>query len=390
MKTAVKMMNALLPSPHIKSTLVSPHQSRHSFPPHISFTNNNLTKGRSSLAAIQLQPPCVASIPFQPTNDEAYLQAEFGGRGVTFDPIGDIDGRRSSVVKMELDNGTMAAMMLPAALVTSFKVPMWHGETLEMLHTQVSEGVDGQGAVIRGGVSLDMRLQTDDGFWSTSTWRLVDVRGSSDTSIKVELVSCDVKGAIEVRHILKLQEDTLSSELVVSNSGSSKLQFMGSFISHLTVSTPDATYAVGLEGSDFVDMPPLRSNFSFFPPDMNMELDLNESSTNHHKANYEGATEKGRIGEENDSYKHLTDKLSRIYNYAPSAFTVIDRGRRNSLIVGRKGFDELYLFSPGSEHEFYSKYAYVCVGQSAMLKPVTVGCEETWRGAQSLRNPSLE
>ncbi|CAM8980892.1 unnamed protein product [Rhodiola kirilowii] len=384
-------LNTILSS-QPKSTLLSSittSKTLHSFPSHISI-NNNFFKKSTFTTSSQLHPPQVASIPLQPpSNDsEAYLQAEFGGRGVTFDAIGVIDGQRSSVVKMELDNGTMATMMLPSGLVTSFKVKMWHGETLEMLHTQVSEGVDG--AMIRGGVCLDLSFQIDDGIWSPSGWRLLDVRGSSDTSIQVELVNCDDNDAVGIRYILRLQEDTFSSELVVSNSGSSKIQFMGSFVTHLTVSTPDATYAVGLEGSDFVDRLPLMSNFSFFPPDIeeqNKELDLNEawSEKNHQKVNLA----EGRIGEENDSYKHLTEKLCRIYTYAPSGFTIIDRGRRNSLIVGRQGFDELYLFSPGSQYDFYSKYAYVCVGQSAMLKPVVLDSEETWRGVQSLRNPSL-
>lgn len=152
--------------------------------------------------------------------------------------------------------------------------------------------------------------------------------------MQVELIGCDAKGAADVRIILRLQEDTLSSELIVSNSGSSELQFMGSFITHLTVSTPDATYAVGLEGSDFSDRAPLMSRFSFFPPDIDeqyKEHDLDEpwklvwDEKNRQKGNNKGDNEDGRIGEEDDSYKHLTDNMCRIYTYAPSAFTIIDR-----------------------------------------------------------------
>jgi hypothetical protein len=47
-----------------------------------------------------------------------------------------------------------------------------------------------------------------------------------------------------------------------------------------------------------------------------------------------------------------------------------------------------YLFSPGSSYEYYSTYSYVCVGQSAVLKPIIVGPQEQWRGGQQLHNPN--
>ena len=43
--------------------------------------------------------------------------------------------------------------MLPSSLITSYKTPMWHGGTVELLHTSVSKGENG-GAVIQAGVSL--------------------------------------------------------------------------------------------------------------------------------------------------------------------------------------------------------------------------------------------
>lgn len=65
------------------------------------------------------------------------------------------------------------------------------------------------------------------------------------------------------------------------------------------------------------------------------------------------------------------------------------QGRRNSVVVGREGFDELYMFSPGSNHDLYGQYAYICVGQAAVLKPIIIGSEEVWRGGQHLHNPNL-
>ena len=85
--------------------------------------------------------------------------------------------------------------------------------------------------------------------------------------MQVELVSRNSQDMIEAKYILTLHQDLLSSELVFLNSRSSSLRVMGSVISHLTVSTPEATYAVGLEGSSFYSRPPFLSNFSIIAPE---------------------------------------------------------------------------------------------------------------------------
>ena len=70
-------------------------------------------------------------------------------------------------------------------------------------------------------------------------------------------------------------------------------------------------------------------------------------------------------------------------------FFCFKQGRRNSVVVRRDGFKELYMFSPGCNHEYYSKYTYICVGQSAVLEPITLGPEDVWKGEQHLHNPNL-
>lgn len=59
------------------------------------------------------------------------------------------------------------------------------------------------------------------------------------------------------------------------------------------------------------------------------------------------------------------------------------------MVVGRNGFEETYLYSPGSRVESYSKDAYICVGQAAVLQPIVLGPEEVWKGGQYLQNPNL-
>ncbi|PPS17569.1 hypothetical protein GOBAR_AA03029 [Gossypium barbadense] len=285
--------------------------------------------------------------------------------------------------KMGLDNGSTATLMLPSGLITSYKAPMWHGSTVELLHTSVSEGDDGE-AVIQGGVSLALNYEDDNEVpWSPSTWVLRDIRGNSKDSIKVELISRDTDNMVETRHIVTLGEDILTSEISVTNSNSSPLQWTGSIISHLTVSSPEATYALGLEGSNFHNVPPFLSNFGIIPSDLDEENDSEISQL----------------------WKQMG--LKGIYTCAPRFFTLIDRiiygypnpqseqadvkhcGRRNSVVVGRDGFDEVYMYSPGSSHEIYGEYSFICVGQSTLLKPIMLGPGEVWRGSQHLHNPNM-
>ncbi|XP_028780163.1 protein NDH-DEPENDENT CYCLIC ELECTRON FLOW 5 [Neltuma alba] len=343
--------------------------------------------------------PLVASVPYQPLNVD-YLEGEFSGHGVTFEGVGE-----SCVAKMELQNGSTATLMLPSGLITSYKSPMWHGEKMELLHTAVSEGEDGE-AIIQGGLSLNLNFQTDDGevSWSPTNWVLHDIRGNPEESIQVELKSRTSEDVVELKYVVNLREDTLGSELEVTNLRSVPIQMTGSILSHLTVSTPDATYAMGLERSNYSSKPPFASEFFLSPPDFSQEglgkiwnflaqkqlfPRWGAKNQNSNEAESSQLEDDGDANdEEMDNYKHLGEQISLVYTNAPRSFTVIDRGRRNSVLVGRNGFDEMYLFSPGSRVEIYSKYAYICVGQAAALKPILLKPEGVWIGGQRLHNPN--
>lgn len=294
---------------------------------------------------------------------------------------------------------------------------MWHGGLLELLHTLVSEGEEEEGgAVIRGGVSIALRCEGGgDGegvagvSWSPTVWNLRNVGGSPDQSIQVELISSNSEDKMEIKHIVTLQQDAISSEIVFTNLRPSSLQLTGSIISHLAVSTPEATYAVGLESSNYFNKPPFFSNFSIIPPDFSKNDSGSRSPWGQSgfkqllagwglgsldnglddKTAKNGQDSEEIEGEEEDNYKHLTEKMSMIYTSAPRSFTIMDRGKRNSVVVGREGFNELYIFSPGSSHKSYGRYSYLSIGQAALLKPVTIGPESEWRGVQHLHNPNL-
>ncbi|XP_066320077.1 protein NDH-DEPENDENT CYCLIC ELECTRON FLOW 5-like [Miscanthus floridulus] len=330
-----------------------------------------------------------------PLNVE-YLAAEFAGHGVSFEPVGS-----SCAVKMALRNGSVAHVLLPSGLVTSYKPAMWHGTVTEVLHTNVAEGPGGR-AVIRGGVSVDLRCAGADGVWSPSAsgaWSLRDVRGNPTTSIEIELASAAPGNAAAARCVVTLHPEALATELAVTNGASSPMALTCAVPSHLRVSTPDATYALGLLGSDYRSVEPALSEFSVIPPDYEAVQQSAAGTTARHRwANrgldmiLSGGQGRGAAdepdGEEDDDYKHMTDAMCRVYSNAPKEFTIIDRGRRNSVSLHRKGFEELYVFSPGSQYQWYGKYAYVVVGP-AMLEPVMLGPGDTWQGAQYLRNPNL-
>ena len=127
----------------------------------------------------------------------------------------------------------------------------------------------------------------------------------------------------------------LRSELIVSNNEQTAIQLKGSVLSHLTVSTPEATYAIGLEGSDFYSRAPCSSSYSIVPPDYGqgsgsgLGRTLNGILSGWGKSKEKESEEEveGEEGEETDNYKQLTEEMSRIYTSAPRNFTIIDRVR---------------------------------------------------------------
>ncbi|XP_078436003.1 NDH-dependent cyclic electron flow 5 [Wolffia australiana] len=337
---------------------------------------------------------CQAVSPLPRINVD-YLEREFGGNGAQFRAIGD-----GCVVALRLEAGGTASIVLPAGLLSSYKPLMWHGSPVEVLHTTVSEAAN-RGAAICGGVSLDFwfaRVGEESGGWSPRVWDLRCVTGSPESSIQVELVSCDPNGDAEMKHLVTFRQDLLASEFEITNRGGSHLTMEGSMVSHLKVSTPDAAYAVGLEGSSFHRCPPLGGSKAFIiPPAVTKGLAADDKKTliaNAVLGFFSGGRTRAEEdideneGEETDNYAQLTERMSRIYTTAPRVFTIIDRGRRNSVVVERRGFEEQYLFSPGSEHEYYDKYSYVSTGPSATLKPIVISPGGVWKGGQCLYNPN--
>lgn len=320
----------------------------------------HFNKNVKRLESFHLQPPSAAAASSYFPIDVEYLKREFSGHGATFEDIGE-----TCVAKLKLDNGSSANVMLTRGMVTSYKVKVWHGGKVELLHTWVEQE---QEVVIRGGVSSAFSLSDD-----SNEWSLHGITGDSENCVQVELRRSDKKmKEIEMKKIITLRGDTLSIELCVANKGVSPVSIKGcSLVSYLTVSTPEATYAVGLEGSDFVEKTPFLPRFG-----------LVQGEEEEEEGKY------GLSGEEESNYKQLSEEMSRIYTLAPSSFTIIDRGRRNSVVVGREGFEEVYMYSPGSKLESYTKSAYVCIGPSSLMNPISLDPGCVWRGVLHLHNPN--
>lgn len=175
---------------------------------------------------------------------------------------------------------------------------------MELLHTWVEQEQEQEEVVIRGGVSSAFSSSDD-----TEEWSLHGITGDSENCVQVELRRSDKKiKEIEMKQIITLRGDTLSIELCVTNKGVSPISIKGcSLVSYLTVSTPEATYAVGLEGSDFVEKTPFLPRFGLV------------------QGEEEEEDKYGLSGEEESNYKQLSEEMSRIYTLAPSSFTIIDR-----------------------------------------------------------------
>lgn len=152
----------------------------------------------------------------------------------------------------------------------------------------------------------------------------------------MELICTSSDGKIEAKYMVSLQQDLLTSEIKIFNLGMASLRMMGSVLSHLTVSTPEASYAVGLQGSDFFSNPPFLANFSIIPPAFGKtknqpskrsfgEIFSSWGTKNQSPEKIAKDTEKELEGEETDNYKHLTDEMSKIYKSTPRNFTLIDR-----------------------------------------------------------------
>ena len=155
-------------------------------------------------------------------------------------------------------------------------------------------------------------------------------------SLQIELASAAPGNAAAVRCVVTLHPEALATELAVTNGASSPMALTCAVPSHLRVSTPDATYALGLLGSDYRSVEPALSEFSIIPPDYGAVQQSAAGTTARHRwANrgldmiLSGGQGRGAAdepdGEEDDDYKHMTDAMCRVYSNAPKEFTIIDR-----------------------------------------------------------------
>jgi hypothetical protein len=159
--------------------------------------------------------------------------------------------------------------------------------------------------------------------------------------LQIELASAAPGNAAAARCVVTLHPEALSTEIAVTNNAPAPMALSCGVSNHLRVSTPDATYALGLQGSDYRSVEPALSEFSIIPPDYRAAArqPAAAGSARHRWANRgfdmilsgggrdSGAADEQPDGEEDDDYKHMTDAMCRVYSHAPRDFTIIDRVR---------------------------------------------------------------
>ncbi|KAF3337291.1 Protein NDH-DEPENDENT CYCLIC ELECTRON FLOW 5 [Carex littledalei] len=314
-----------------------------------------------------------------------YLKREFAGPGVSFESIGSGLG---CAISLKLDNKSTANMTMPGGMITSYRPMMWHGAVEEVLHTIVSDTGDGT-AKLQGGVSVDFQcIGKDADVWAPRGWMLRGVKGRPNQSIQIEFFCSSPLHGSEARYAVTLCPNLISTELSITNNSLSPLHITGIILNHLKASTPDATYLNGMERSSYFTCGPIMSELGIVPgPTSKTGLGWAEKGFD---GLFGGRRDefRGEEREEESDSVHLTEESYRFYRNSPREFTVLDRGRRNSIKIGNNGFDELYIMSPGSNHEWYGQYAYVCVGP-AVQQPVVLHPGDVWHGSQYLYNPNM-
>ena len=115
-------------------------------------------------------------------------------------------------------------------------------------------------------------------------------------------MSTDSGNMVEVKYIVTLQEDVISSEIVISNSKSSSIRLTGCVLSDFG------------QKNEFGSTQ-LLNQIAFW---------RSGSQNNDDEKNSNQRSEEEIEGEETDNYKHLRDQMSLIYTSAPRNLTVID------------------------------------------------------------------
>ncbi|KAG1358676.1 putative T-complex protein 1 subunit theta [Cocos nucifera] len=213
-------------------------------------------------------------------------------------------------------------------------------EIISSLYAEHAAGNTNVGIDLEEGICKDVSTMS---IWDLHLTKFFALKYAADAACtvlrvdQVELASIAPENMIEVKWLVTLHQDLLGSEITINNAKSSSIQLSGSVISHLKVSTPDATYAVGLQGSNYRSKQPMMSEFSILLPDTSRKGSSNSSQSLAQKAlqslfsrqqiedENEGFKIEESEGEEDDDYAHMTERMSRIYSNAPREFTIIDR-----------------------------------------------------------------
>ncbi|BBN14485.1 hypothetical protein MPTK1_6g12140 [Marchantia polymorpha subsp. ruderalis] len=331
------------------------------------------------------------------------LQEKFGRQGVRF-----VDVAGTPATELKLRNGSSARMLISGAQITSYKANMWHGAQEELLHSVRSDSGNSTSTSIRGGIVLSFSQLKDPLSSilpsSSSPWRVEAVECQPSEYAQMTLtnysypevgVGLSPRGSLQFKYVVTLFDDSLSVALVVSNTGSVPVDFTGSIISHLGVSSAGGAFAVGLKGYRYRSLGKQKqSGFDaskilsqiwkpWGAPDGNRGTLVEEKSGRDARQELED----GKWTVESEDYSQLQAGMDRLYTTPPESFSIMDRGKRRSLVVERHGFTEFCLSNPGPDSQLRDWNKFVCVGPTQSCQSVRLYENREWRGAVTLLNP---
>ncbi|KAL2620395.1 hypothetical protein R1flu_000600 [Riccia fluitans] len=352
-------------------------------------------------------PPVVctsakATSPSDPVTADV-LQDKFGCQGVRFMEVAGFP-----FGEMKVKNRSSVRILIPGVHITSYKANMWHGGEEEMLHTvrTQSGSLTSISSSFRGGIELKFN-QLKDPLTSilpsaSSPWRVesVDCQPSeyaqmtmTNVSHPEGVVEQNARGLLQFKYVVTLCDDSLSAALVISNTGPVAVDFTGSILSHLAVGSAEGAFAVGLKGYRYRSL--VKQKQKLFEPtnffsqlwskkesETTVEEMVRESSGRDARQELEGGT----WIVESEDYSQLHGGMDRLYTSPPDSFSVMDRGRRRSLVFERHGFPEFCLSNPGPDSKMQDWNSFVCVGPTQSCQSVRLYDGREWRGAVTLLN----
>ncbi|KAK4432213.1 Photosynthetic NDH subunit of subcomplex B 2, chloroplastic [Sesamum alatum] len=337
----------------------------------------------ASLLSFSPLKTCTPKASASTSTSAESLDQKFGRKGIKF-----FESDYIPSVELTVRNGSSLKLQIPNAHVTSYKPKVyWKDDGYE----EVLYSLDGS----RGGIALVINHPN---YSNQSEWSVKDVDSDSIDALQVEL-SCS-RGSLDISYVVSLYPLSMATAVIVKNEGPKAVNLSSAAIlSHFKFKNRSGAGVQGLLGCSYCTHPPPPSPFEILSPSEAMK---GEEAAGLFSFGWEPEKKAGIWSVQDVPITVLKHKVSRVYaappeerskpfhRSAPSKYETIDQGRELFFRVIRMGFEEIYLSSPGSYSDKYSRNEYfICTGPASILVPLTLNPGEEWRGAQVIEHDNL-